>query len=224
LFLDEIGELPLELQPKLLRVLESRTIRPLGSEKDVHVDVRIVAATNRNLAIEVDKDRFRDDLYYRLAVVPVRLPPLREREDDIPMLVRHFEKDWRTRPNPPAPLPDPIVERMKAHPWPGNVRELRNKIDLMLSLGLGDLPGAEAADEGAAPAAMEVDIRIPYHRGRERLVELYTKAYIENVLKETKGNVSQAADMAQVGRAFVQRVMRRHQMGAATMNSAQRRR
>lgn len=213
LFLDEIGELPLELQPKLLRALEARTIRPLGSEKDLQVDVRIVAATNRNLAIEVDKDRFRDDLYYRLAVVPVRLPPLRERIDDVPLLVRHFEKDWRARPNPPAPLPASVVERMKAHSWPGNVRELRNKVDLMLSLGLGDLPGSEPAnDDAEAPAAMDVDIRIPYHRGRELLIELYTKAYIEKALKETKGNVSKTAEMAQVGRAFVQRVMRRHQM------------
>jgi transcriptional regulator with GAF, ATPase, and Fis domain len=212
LFLDEIGELPLELQPKLLRALESRTIRPLGSEKDAHVDVRIVAATNRSLAIEVDKDRFRDDLYYRLAVVPVRLPPLRERVDDIPMLVRHFEKEWRKMPSPPAPLPDAVVERMKAQPWPGNVRELRNKVDLMLSLGLGDLPGAEPAEEAQTSSALEVDVRIPYHRGRDRVVELYTKAYIEKALKETKGNVSKAAEMAQVGRAFVQRVMRRHQM------------
>jgi DNA-binding NtrC family response regulator len=82
----------------------------------------------------------------------------------------------------------------------------------MLSLGLGDLPGAEAADEGLEPTALEVDIRIPYHRGRERLIELYTKIYIEKALKETKGNVSRAAEMAQVGRAFVQRVMRRHQI------------
>jgi DNA-binding NtrC family response regulator len=130
------------------------------------------------------------------------------------MLVRHFEKDWRDRPDPPAPLGDAVIERMKTQAWPGNVRELRNKVDLMLSLGLGDLPGAEAADadEGAEPGALEVDIRVPYHRGRERIVELYTKAYIEKVLKETRGNVSKAAEIAQVGRAFVQRVMRRHQM------------
>ncbi|TKD05309.1 sigma 54-interacting transcriptional regulator [Polyangium fumosum] len=210
LFLDEIGELPLELQPKLLRALEARVIRPLGAEKDGQVDVRIIAATNRDLAIEVDKDRFREDLYYRLAVLPVRLPPLRERVEDIPLLVRHFEKEWRDRPNPPAPLPDAILEKMKSMPWPGNVRELRNRVELMLSLGLPDTTRPAQGTRETSPARVEVDIQVPYHVGRERLVEQYTKGYFLEALRRTDGNVSRAAQLADVGRAFVQKVMKQH--------------
>ncbi|MDC3959613.1 sigma 54-interacting transcriptional regulator [Polyangium jinanense] len=210
LFLDEIGELPLELQPKLLRALETRVIRPLGAEKDWRVDVRIIAATNRDLAIEVDKERFREDLYYRLAVLPVRLPPLRERVEDIPLLVRHFEKEWCSRPNPPAPLPDAILEKMKSTPWPGNVRELRNRVELLLSLGLPGAAGVAQSGGGAPSTRVDVDIQVPYHVGRERLVEEYTKAYFIEALRQTDGNVSRAAQLAAVGRAFVQKVMKHH--------------
>ncbi|MBK9261977.1 MAG: sigma 54-interacting transcriptional regulator [Polyangiaceae bacterium] len=209
LFLDEIGELPIELQPKLLRALEARTIRPLGADKEHVVDVRVLAATNRNLAIEVDRGRFREDLYYRIAVVPVRLPPLRERIDDIPLLVRRFEHDWRSRPNRPAPIPDTVIERMKQLPWPGNVRELRNKVDMMLSLGLASLPGARQYESSRAGGAFDVDLDTPFHSWCERLVESHTKAYFAAALEKTKGNVSQTAALAGVSRAFLQKIMKR---------------
>jgi len=209
LFLDEIGELPLELQPKLLRALESRTIRSLGADREQVVDVRVVAATNRNLAIEVDRGQFREDLYYRIAVVPVRLPPLRERIDDIPLLVRRFEHDWRSRPNRPAPIPDTVIERMKQLSWPGNIRELRNKVDMMLSLGLATLPGARQYESPNSNGPLDVDVDMPFHSWRERLLESSTKAYFAAALEKNKGNVSQTATLAGVSRAFLQRIMKR---------------
>ncbi|MDI1446642.1 sigma 54-interacting transcriptional regulator [Polyangium sp. 6x1] len=215
LFLDEIGELPLELQPKLLRALETRTITRLGENEPRRADVRIVAATNRSLAAEVDRGRFREDLYYRLAVVPVRMPPLRERLDDIPLLVRHFEKEWQGRKDAPTLLPNEVLERMKAHPrpWPGNVRELRNKVEMMLSLGLAEPPWAADEDEAEAPPSLRlpvVNLELPLHVGLAHVENAYKRAYVERALQETGYNVSQAAKIAGVGRAFVQRVMRKH--------------
>nr|WP_170229462.1 sigma 54-interacting transcriptional regulator [Polyangium fumosum] len=216
LFLDEIGELPLELQPKLLRALETRTITRIGENEPRRADVRIVAATNRSLAAEVERGRFREDLYYRLAVVPVRMPPLRERLDDIPLLVRHFEKEWQGRKDAPALLPNEVLERMKAHPrpWPGNVRELRNKVEMMLSLGLAEPPWAaeepETAGPMSVPSVLPVNLELPLHVGLAHVETAYKRAYVERALRETGFNVSQAAKIAGVGRAFVQRVMRKH--------------
>ncbi len=129
LFLDEIGELPLGIQPKLLRFLENGEIFPLGAQRPVTVDVRVIAATNRDLASEVRRGRFREDLYYRLQVVPLLVPPLRDRRDDIPPLARHFARQLAAEDGgrPPAFTPDALA-LLTAHPWPGNVRELRNVI------------------------------------------------------------------------------------------------
>ncbi|HSO00645.1 MAG TPA: sigma 54-interacting transcriptional regulator, partial [Candidatus Nanopelagicales bacterium] len=161
LFLDEIGELPLELQPKLLRALENREIYRVGSNEARRVDVRIVAATNRCLTREVDRGRFREDLYYRLSVAPIRLPPLRARAEDIPMLVRSFEQAWRDAGKNPAPLSDAALSLLKAQSWPGNVRELRNKVDMMLALGLTGLPDEDHEPdpvEEVVPAMMTVNL------------------------------------------------------------------
>ncbi|MCE9575404.1 MAG: sigma-54 dependent transcriptional regulator [Deltaproteobacteria bacterium] len=129
LFLDEIGELPLDIQPKLLRFLENGEVFPLGAQRPVTVDVRVIAATNRDLASEVRRGRFREDLYYRLQVVPLLVPPLRDRKDDIPPLARHFARQLAAEDGgrPPAFTPDALA-LLTAHPWPGNVRELRNVI------------------------------------------------------------------------------------------------
>ncbi len=222
LFLDEIGELPFELQPKLLRVLETRQVTRIGENEPRSADVRIVAATNRSLSAEVERGRFREDLYYRLAVVPVRLPPLRERVDDIPMLVRHFEKEWQGR-KPTFPiLPEEVLERMKTHPrpWPGNVRELRNKVEMMLSLGLAEPPWAGDEADEASPTALAVNLEVPLHVGLAHMEDAYKRAYVELALRETGYNVSQAARIAGVGRAFVQRVMRRHGIRSAEEEGA----
>jgi hypothetical protein len=144
LFLDEIGELPLEVQPKLLRFLENGEVFPLGETRPVHVDVRVVAATHRDLGLLVREGRFREDLYYRLQVVPVRVPPLRERREDIIALVRHFVSQLTPEGAEPPRLGPDVLAVLTAHPWPGNVRELRNVIER--SLAFGPLPSVLGAD------------------------------------------------------------------------------
>jgi len=130
LFLDEISDLPLELQPKLLRALQEMEFERLGSSHTIRVDVRVVAATNQDLAGLVAKKQFRADLYYRLNVIPICLPPLRERVQDIPLLVQHFVQKLSVRFNKPIDLiPDDVMEVLKAHDWPGNIRELQNFIE-----------------------------------------------------------------------------------------------
>jgi formate hydrogenlyase transcriptional activator len=159
LFLDEIGDMPLELQPKLLRVLQEQEFERLGSTRTIRVDVRIVAATNRDLSKMVEERRFRADLFYRLHVFPIALPSLRERLDDIPLLVRHFVGKFADRMNKQIDVvPDHVMEALQQHSWPGNIRELQNFIEraVILSSGpvlcapLGDLRAPSGAQ---APAA-----------------------------------------------------------------------
>ena len=140
LFLDEIGDLPLELQPKLLRVLQEREFERLGSTRTTHVDVRIVAATNQDLAQMVRERRFRADLFYRLNVFPIDLPPLRARSEDIPLLVQHFVKEFSRRMNRgPLWVPDEVMETLRQCDWPGNIRELQNVIERAVVMS----PGSE---------------------------------------------------------------------------------
>jgi formate hydrogenlyase transcriptional activator len=130
LFLDEIGDLPLELQPKLLRVLQEKEFERLGSGRPVQADVRIIAATNRDLRRMVEEHKFRADLYYRLNVFPIALPPLREREDDIPLLAEHFVRRLAQRLGKPIdPISDVVIQALKRHHWPGNIRELQNVLE-----------------------------------------------------------------------------------------------
>jgi transcriptional regulator with GAF, ATPase, and Fis domain len=200
LFLDEIGELPLDLQPKLLRTLERREVRRVGANTVRTVDLRVVAATNRALAREVDAGRFREDLFYRLNVVTVNLPPLRERLDDVPFLVEHFTKQMSG-----APLPDKTVRAFAQQSWPGNVRELRNAVTRALSLGPPD-----AAQPPASIAEPAIDLSVPLKVGRDRCAEAYERAYITRALEHTGGNISRAAELANVNRRFVQRAMKRY--------------
>lgn len=160
LFLDEISEIPLPLQVKFLRAIQEKEVLPLGSTRPVHVDVRIVAATNKNLEEEVSAGRFRTDLYYRLNVVPIRLPPLRERKEDIPLLVEHFvatfSRDYGVRPKEVTPR---ALERMLEYPWPGNVRELQNVLERAFALSrspridLDDLPAPVRDGLRSAPGS-----------------------------------------------------------------------
>jgi DNA-binding NtrC family response regulator len=209
-FLDEIGELPMELQPKLLRALESREVRRLGASAPQRVDVRIVAATNRSLVREVDRGRFREDLYYRLAVITVRLPPLRERPEDIPLLVRHFEKELSERSlTPLQPLPESAVSAFCSQAWPGNARELRNAVDRAFALGIPE-PGEAQPSPAPSLEALGVSLKEPLLAGRQRVMESYERAYIELALRETGGNISRAAALAGVGRKFMQQAMKRY--------------
>lgn len=199
LFLDEIGELPLSMQTKLLRVLEDRRIRPVGSTKEVDVDVRIVAATNVNLDVEVKRGRFRQDLYYRLQVMPIEMPPLRSRPDDIELLANYFIKVFakKLRIDPLKISPD-MLARLQAYEWPGNVRELRNFIERSLILGYfpkEDLPLNLDLDEREHTA----------EDSQNESLEQVEKAHILRVLNACSGNKSEAARRLGVSRKTLER-------------------
>ncbi len=199
LLLDEIGELPLSMQTKLLRVLEDRRIRPVGSTKEVDVDVRIVAATNVNLDVEVKRGRFRQDLYYRLQVMPIEMPPLRSRPEDIELLANYFIKVFakKLRIDPLKISPD-MLARLQAYEWPGNVRELRNFIERSLILGYfpkEDLPLNLDLDE------REHTAEDPQNESLEQV----EKAHILRVLNACSGNKSEAARRLGVSRKTLER-------------------
>jgi two-component system response regulator GlrR len=210
LFLDEIGELPLPLQPKLLRVLEARTVRRLG-ENDVRpVNVRFLSATHRDLRTMVNVGAFREDLYFRLAVLPVTLPPLRERTGDIALLARSF-----LAPGAQGLLTGALVAEMEARPWLGNVRELRNFVDRLTALGAREaLDGAGAAT--LAPAAsgrplLPADwLTLPLRDLRERCTAQMEQEYVRALLERHGGNVSAAAQAAGVDRTYLHRLLRKY--------------
>ncbi|MCA0187037.1 MAG: sigma 54-interacting transcriptional regulator, partial [Proteobacteria bacterium] len=190
LFLDEIGDLPLPLQATLLRVLEDHLIRPVGSEQQIPVDVRIVAATNRRLADEVAAERFRADLYYRLQVVEINLPPLHAHKEDIPDLVAHFIATLAPQLGVPAMQVSPDeLAYLAQYDWPGNVRELRNLIER--SLILGSLPREDHAQGMADPLPLS-------------LAEV-EKRHILAVLDQCGGNKSRAATLLGVSRKTLDR-------------------
>jgi DNA-binding NtrC family response regulator len=227
LFLDEIGELSLELQPKLLRALESGEIRAVGAVDVVHCDTRIVAATNRNLKREVSEGNFREDLYYRLAVIQVRMPPLRSRTEDIPLLVEHFLSELTTSTGRSEPLQVSFstMEKLKRHRWPGNVRELKNFVERAAVLAEGDRvetrflklgrqrrEGESEADENIPEGfagELRIDEDMPFKDAKNRLVEAFETAYWTRLLERTSGNVSKAARIAGVHRKSVEYIMKK---------------
>jgi DNA-binding NtrC family response regulator len=206
IFLDEIGELPAELQPKLLRALEAREIRRVGGRASIRCDLRIVAATNRDLRGEVNRGTFRADLYYRLAVVKIELPPLRDRRGDIPLLVEHLldrlQADAATRELLGAPE---FVAELAAAPWPGNVRQLRNHVEQCAVFGERRLPGNPAP----APAG-RIDASLPYELARKQALDAFERGYVTDLLARANNNVAKAARDAGVNRAYLHRLLRRH--------------
>jgi DNA-binding NtrC family response regulator len=209
LFLDEIGELPPELQPQLLGALERRRFRRVGGRADISVDVRIVSATNRDLRAEVNAGTFRLDLYYRLGVVEVRIPPLRERPDDLSLLVDHFLKECgHDGPRAEIVKPD-VFEALRTYRWPGNVRELRNWVEATVAMG-------EAPDlfrhDSVAPAASEVAARLdlPYKDARNAVLNSFEHQYLEHLLAASNGNVSEAARKARMDRSYLIKLLQRH--------------
>ena len=213
LFLDEIGELPLDLQPKLLRALERLEVRPVGTHEARQVDVRIIAATNRSLATEVERQRFREDLYYRLAVVRVSAPPLRERLDDIPILVDHFVAQFVSRHGHAPTLSKKTLRGFARRAWPGNVRELRNAVLRALSVG-PPLESTSTSLDGAVALSPEltIDLSVPLKVGRDRIVEAFERRYISAALTGTGGNITRAAELAGVHRKFIHRAIHKHGM------------
>jgi transcriptional regulator with GAF, ATPase, and Fis domain len=232
LFLDEIGELPLELQPKLLRAVEKREIRRVGASKSKQVDVRIVVATNRDLAGEVNRGSFRADLYYRLAVVRLEIPPLRDRPEDIPLLVEHMlNRLLRNDPSRVRATMDAISQdtwsKLSQLPWHGNVRELRNFIERRLTLGERDdttdpasstptepspsaRPQAAQARSGVLHIEYHADPERPMFEQREELVARFEKTYLNAVLAGQNGNISRAAAIARIDRMYFKRLLKKH--------------
>jgi two-component system, NtrC family, response regulator HydG len=208
LFLDEIGDMSLPLQAKLLRVLESGTVRPVGGSGERRADARIIAATHRDLGAAVRERRFREDLYYRLHVLPVQLPPLRARREDIPLYIEHFSASVYAR-NPSLPRREwtaEAVRRLTELPWPGNVRELRNLVERLLLLGrkrridLADLAGALPEPIPEAMAGLASDI-VP--------LRLMQRRYVEWVIAQAGGNKLRAAQLLEIDASTIYRMLAR---------------
>jgi two-component system nitrogen regulation response regulator GlnG len=213
IFLDEIGELELALQPRLLRLLETSTVRRLGTGHYLSFDVRVVAATNRDLAAEVEAQRFRADLFHRLAVAQVRVPPLRERLDDIPLLVDAFLDDLARRGGRRLAVPRETVAALSAYHWPGNVRQLRNVLERAVALSpAGELLGADVLGIDVRPeeTAPPPDPDVPFKDAKERLIEVWEREYVKNLLERCAGNVTQAARVAGLDRAHLYRILRKY--------------
>jgi two-component system response regulator GlrR len=210
IFLDEIGELGPELQPKLLRVLERREFKRVGGTRWAPVDVRVVAATNRGLRSEVNARRFRSDLYYRLAVLEVRLPPLRERVEDIPLLVENVlgRLGLANRPEADVLRGDACYADLARHPWPGNVRELRNYIERCLALAERSPLGGGAPAEAALTDGEGGDL--DFKAARDSWNKEFEKRYLEELLARHGGNVSAAARAAAIDRKYLYRLLWRH--------------
>jgi two-component system, NtrC family, response regulator GlrR len=208
IFLDEIGELALDLQPKLLRVLEQREVRRVGDTQVIPIDVRIIAATNRDLAAEVKAQRFRSDLYYRLMVAEVTMPPLRERVEDLPLLVRAILQQLGAEASHDTLFDRPeFIAELHKHTWPGNARELRNYLSRCISLQQYVAPALLGeANEETSP----VDIDVPLRELRERWIEKFEKTYLEKILLANGNSVTLAARAAGLNRAHFHRLLARH--------------
>jgi transcriptional regulator with GAF, ATPase, and Fis domain len=209
LLIDEIGELELALQPRLLRAIECSEVRRVGADQWLRVDVRILAATRRELDREVHEGRFRDDLFFRLAVGRLELPPLRRRSGDVAVLARHF---WRTLAGEDHPMPSGLLEKLEAQPWPGNVRELKNAIVRYVAVGAlpegceGGAPGFDSRRGGDAEDPIERVLArdLPLPRARAELVEEFERRYLQRVLDRHGGNVARAAAASGIALRYFQ--------------------
>lgn len=216
-FLDEIGEMPLDLQPKLLRALESREIRRVGETTARRVDVRVIAATNRNLEREVNLGRFRGDLFFRLAVVTVQLPPLRQRLEDLPLLVHALLESMGALDQTALFTPD-VLKEMSSYDWPGNVRELRNYVERAVILGVassirGGTQPPQLLDQSDTSSILgwtDEDLQEPFKVAKERLLTRFEHAYLSRLLDSSEGNVSRAARQAKLDRMYLSRLLQRH--------------
>jgi len=211
LFLDEIGELPLDLQPQLLRILEKREVRPIGETRPHKVNLRIIAATNKDLKTLVKNGQFREDLFFRLAVVNVAVPPLRRRKDEIPELVRIFMREMG---RDDFAIPEAIMQQLMEHDFPGNVRELRNVVERGLSLATTEIspdtdPELEAENlaEGRVPSEM---MDMPFKEAKGMLVDAFEREYLTQLLSRHRGNISRAAQEAGIDRNYIHRLVKKY--------------
>ena len=195
LLLDEIGEMPLNLQPKLLRVLQEREFERLGETRSIHVNIRVIATTNASLAAMVEQGRFRSDLYYRLNVIPLSVPSLRERRDDISLLAGYFAEKFATETGVVAPVLDPgFLDRLQAHDWPGNIRELANFMRRVLSLHQGASIDAGCFDKEFQPLGKTPVVLSPMLLPGTP-ISVLEKMHLENTLALARGNRTHAAEM-----------------------------
>ena len=217
LFLDEVGELPAALQAALLGALERKSIRRVGGTEPIPVDVRVICATARDLRSEVNAGRFRQDLYYRIAVLLLRVPPLRERAGDIPLLVEHFLHEAGHDGSVEDVIPQNVLMALKSHHWPGNVRELRNFVEAALAMGETphlDLPGQVEPTPANAlfGDTLQTLSKLPYKDARARLLDEFEKVYLEALMNRTKHNVSKASREAKMNRSYLIQILKRHQI------------
>jgi len=213
-FLDEVGELPLSLQPKLLRAIETQRVRPLGGNTERQLNVRFLFATHRDLAAMVNAGTFREDLYFRIAVLLIQVPPLRSRPDDLPMLIQHF-----LPPDTDPTTAAQVVQQLRARPFAGNVRELRNWVQRAVAFGpaqgLAQAPAAmpkpapQAAPGSAAPAG-SADPILPFKQAREEALERFEREYVAGLLERHGGGVAAAAEAAGIDRTYLYRLIQRH--------------
>jgi DNA-binding NtrC family response regulator len=222
IFLDELGELRLDLQPKLLRVLENREVRRVGGNEVLEIDVRVIAATNRDLVKEIQAGNFREDLYFRLSVINIALPPLRQRRDDIPHILRRglaepeiVAKHGRKRFSPAA------QSMLMSYPWPGNVRELMNVLSHVLTFSDGEeidvthLPARIQGQQKDAP--LPFNEHLSFKDAKEQLLENFEREYIGQVLRRCDGNISRAARESGLHRKSIERLVKKYQLDTRSM-------
>ncbi len=220
LYLDEVGGLDLDVQPLLLRALEAHEVKPTGALEPVLVDVRIIASTHQDLKNRIRQGAFRDDLYYRLAVTRIRLPPLRERVDDIPLLVAHFLAQHAPGDEEQRTLDEAAIERLCQRSWPGNVRELRNAVEQVLAFGVDDAassndhqPPSDLRRRGHARIGRRTEVTaLPFKRAKSEVVERFEREYLTAMLEQCGGNITAAAATSELDRVHFLRLMDRHGM------------
>jgi DNA-binding NtrC family response regulator len=226
IFLDELGELSLDLQPKLLRVLEQREIRRVGGNRTIKVDIRVVAATKQDLQKEVAKGKFREDLYFRLSVVPIHTPSLRERKEDIPLILRAILGRMQKDGAEPRVIDDATINSLLVHDWPGNVRELRNVIErgVYLSTGMGlvdaapvklvSMPGSGTSEgataQGQSQSPPQFDANRSYRDNKELWENEFEKRYLAWLMQRAQGNISRAAREADMDRKYLHKLLKKH--------------
>jgi len=218
IFLDEIGNMPAPMQMKILRVLQEREVKPVGSEKSMPVDIRVIAASHEDLEALVAQNRFRQDLFYRLNVIQIALPPLRERTGDLALLCEHLLKKYAGGKK--LSISPEAMASLERHPWPGNVRELENVIERAVAvmdgevLGLADLPAGfqRAAERTEAGALNNRDLKKAKKEARRRAVEEIEKAFVEDALSRHQGNVTRATEEVGMDRANFHALMRKYKL------------
>jgi len=220
LFLDEIGELSLDLQPKLLRALEQRAFRRVGGGREIRVDIRVIAATKRNLRMEVERGKFREDLFFRLAVVPIDLTPVRERREDIPLLIEELLAKLSAGHDKPFTVGLAVRDALRAHDWPGNVRELRNILERgayiaqargSTEIDLAGFPIAGGRSEAETDSGLPVfEAELSYRDNKARWEEAFEKRYVSWILERNDGNISAAAREADMDRKYLHKLAKKH--------------